>query len=62
MPSRVHFGLGDAAKVDRLTVRWPSGVVQTINVLAGDRHIVITEGLEGSQAVETVIPGRSIRP
>ena len=22
---RVHFGLGDASRVDRLEVRWPSG-------------------------------------
>ncbi|MEM9656779.1 MAG: VCBS repeat-containing protein, partial [Planctomycetota bacterium] len=24
----LHFGLGDAAKVDRLTIQWPSGAVQ----------------------------------
>ncbi len=43
-PSRVHFGLGDATRIDRLTVRWPSGTVQTIDDLAADRHVVITEG------------------
>ena len=30
MPSRVHFGLGDATKIDRLTIRWPSGAEQTL--------------------------------
>ncbi len=27
---RLHYGLGAAAKVDRLVIRWPSGKVQTI--------------------------------
>ena len=63
-PSRVHFGLGDATRIDRLTVRWPSGIVQTIDDLAADRHVVITEGegKAGPDAVETVTPGRLIRP
>ena len=42
MPSRVHFGLGDSARIERLTVRWPSGAVQTMEDLAADRHVVIT--------------------
>jgi len=62
MPSRVHFGLGDAARIDRLTIRWPSGAVQTLDDLAADRHVVITEGTTGPGAVETVIPGQVIRP
>jgi hypothetical protein len=28
---RLHFGLGKAAKVDRVEIRWPSGTKQTIN-------------------------------
>jgi hypothetical protein len=62
MPSRVHFGLGDAGKVDRLTVRWPSGTVQTFDDLAADRHVVITEDRTGPGAVEAVTPGQTIRP
>jgi hypothetical protein len=64
MPSRVHFGLGDAAMIDRLTIRWPSGTVQTLEHIAADRHIVITEaaGGTGALAVETVVPGRLIHP
>ncbi len=43
-PNRVHFGLGDAAKVDRLTIRWPSGLEQELKELAGNRHVTVTEG------------------
>jgi enediyne biosynthesis protein E4 len=42
-PSLVHFGLGDAAAVQRLTIRWPSGKEQTLSNIAGNRHIVIDE-------------------
>jgi hypothetical protein len=62
MPSRVHFGLGEAERVDRLTIRWPSGGVQTFTGLAADRHVVITEDRTGPEAVEVVTPGRLIRP
>jgi enediyne biosynthesis protein E4 len=62
MPSRLHFGLGDAHQIDRLTIRWPSGAVQTLDNLAADRHVVITEGKTGPGAVEAVTPGQVIRP
>jgi len=62
MPNIVHFGLGDADRVEQLTIRWPSGKVQELTNLAGDRHIVIDEDAEGSQAVEQVVPGKTIHP
>ena len=40
---RVHFGLGAAAKVDRLTVTWPGGARQTLENVAADRVVTITE-------------------
>jgi hypothetical protein len=40
---RVHFGLGNAATVDKLTVSWPSGTVQTLEKVAGGRVITIEE-------------------
>src|SRR5262245_58467457 len=61
-PSLVHFGLGDADKVDSLTIRWPSGKVQVLKGLKGNRHVVVEEGKEGDGAVETVVPGRTITP
>jgi hypothetical protein len=62
MANIVHFGLGDAGRVDRLEIRWPSGKVQVLKGLQGDRHIVVDEGKEGPAAVETVVPGKTIAP
>ena len=39
----VHFGLGEDAVIRRLTVRWPSGAVQTFENLPADRRFTITE-------------------
>src|SRR5215470_6190198 len=41
---RAHFGLGSAAKVDKLEIQWPSGLKQEIAVLAVDRIYTIVEG------------------
>ena len=41
---RVHFGLGPAAKVDRLEVTWPNGQVETWRNLEAGKIINITEG------------------
>ena len=61
-PNLVHFGLADAAAVDSLTIRWPSGKVQVLKNLKGDRHIVVDEGKAGAEAVETIEPGRTMAP
>jgi hypothetical protein len=44
---RPHFGLGNATKVDKLEIRWPSGARETITVKAVDRLMTVTE--KGSQ-------------
>ena len=41
---RVHFGLGSAAKVDRIEVRWPSGNVDKIENASADRFLTVEEG------------------
>jgi len=41
---RLHFGLGAAARVDSITVRWPSGTVDNIGSQAADQELVIEEG------------------
>jgi hypothetical protein len=58
-PTVAHFGLGDADRVETLEIRWPSGLVQVLDNLAADRHVVVEEG---NSVVETVQPGRTIRP
>jgi hypothetical protein len=42
--TRVHFGLGTAAAVDRVTVRWPNGTVETLGPATADRFYVVREG------------------
>ena len=42
-PCQVHFGLADADVVERLTVYWPSGMVQEFHNLAADRHVLLQE-------------------
>lgn len=43
---RVHFGLGDAKRVDRLTIHWPSGRTRTLEGVAVDGVLRITESAE----------------
>jgi enediyne biosynthesis protein E4 len=38
---RRHFGLGDCAKVERVTVRWPSGRKQVLKGIAADTYHVV---------------------
>lgn len=42
--ARLHFGLGSATRVDRVVIRWPSGLVEKLASLAVDRGTVIREG------------------
>jgi hypothetical protein len=56
----LHFGLGDRDRVERVEIRWPSGMRQTIESPAVDRLHEITEGrpvTEGRQVTE----GRSLK-
>jgi hypothetical protein len=55
-PNQVHLGLGDADRVEELTIRWPSGKVQVLKGVRAGRHVVIDEGKDGDAAVETVVP------
>ena len=40
---RLHFGLGDATRVDKLTVRWLCGKVQTLQGVETNQVLVISE-------------------
>jgi hypothetical protein len=39
----VHFGLGADKIADTVEIRWPSGIVQTLNNVEADRVIQVTE-------------------
>ena len=41
---RVHFGLGEAANVDKVEIHWPSASVETIHLPAVDQIFVVHEG------------------
>ncbi len=41
---RLHFGLGPAARVDEIEVRWPSGHVDSIRRVEAQQLVVIEEG------------------
>ena len=40
---RLHFGLGDCTKVDRVTIKWPRGAVQKLTSVAANRYTTIEE-------------------
>jgi len=41
---RLHFGLGAATRVDSITIRWPSGKVETLGPQSVDQELVVREG------------------
>jgi enediyne biosynthesis protein E4 len=53
---RVHFGLGAAAKVDGVEIRWPSGLVEHFDKLGVDAIHVLKEGSGVASAAEQKKP------
>jgi hypothetical protein len=49
----VHFGLGNDTLIKRLTVTWPSGLVQTFENLPVDRRFTVTEPSGPAPALST---------
>jgi hypothetical protein len=41
---RIHFGLGEADRLNRVEIRWSSGRTETLQDLAADQSYVIKEG------------------
>lgn len=42
----IHFGLGRAQQVDRLTIYWPSGIVQILEDIVVNQRLNVTETIE----------------
>jgi len=49
---RLHFGLGKASKAEKIVIRWPSGLVETLSDLAANQYYVVREG-SGVDATKT---------
>ena len=43
---RAHFGLGDEAKIRSVEIRWPSGVIQTLENVRADQVLKVEEPLQ----------------
>jgi enediyne biosynthesis protein E4 len=56
---RLHFGLGQSLKADKIVIRWPSGLVETLSGLPANRYYELREG-QGVDASKTRAPS-SIR-
>ena len=41
---RVHFGLGQAGRIDALEVHWPSGTTDKMENLPADKFLTVQEG------------------
>jgi len=41
---RLHFGLGNSAKAEKIIIRWPSGLVETLSDLPANQYYVVREG------------------
>jgi hypothetical protein len=52
---RLHFGLGDKDRIDKLEIFWTAGKVETLTSLPADRSYAIKEG-------EGVVPPEKIKP
>jgi hypothetical protein len=41
---RVHFGIGRATDISRIEIRWPSGATETLQNVARNQIVTVTEG------------------
>jgi len=52
---RLHFGLGNATKIDKVEIRWSSGLKETLTNLAVDQHYSVIEA-------SGIVPAERARP
>jgi enediyne biosynthesis protein E4 len=41
---RLHFGLGSSTRAQKIVIRWPSGLVETLSDLPANQYYVVREG------------------
>ncbi|HUK24616.1 MAG TPA: CRTAC1 family protein [Terriglobales bacterium] len=49
---RLHFGLGKSDQAEKIVIRWPSGLVETLTNVPANRYYVVREG-KGIDAGQT---------
>jgi hypothetical protein len=49
---RLHFGLGEASKIDSVEIRWPSGKIEQLKDVAADNIYTLIEG----QGIKGTVP------
>lgn len=54
--ARAHFGLGSAQRIQRLEVRWPSGVIDVVEGLEVNRQLTVVEGEGSARSTERPKP------
>jgi len=61
---RLHFGIGKSANAEKIVIRWPSGLVETLSDLPANQYYVIREGsgvdqnkTRGASSVRINAPG-----
>lgn len=57
----VHFGLGDAAKVDSLLITWPNGDQETVYDLKANQKVKIIEGSGVERIITALDEGKGLR-
>lgn len=51
-PNEAYFGLGDATRVDSVTVIWPNGVTEKFGPAEADMYVKVTEGKAGMEVLQ----------
>jgi hypothetical protein len=41
---RLHFGLGKSPRAEKIVIRWPSGLVETLSDLPANQYYIVREG------------------
>lgn len=55
---RLHFGLGSASSVDRIEIRWPSGIQQMLTDVKGDTQLTIDEPAQSNSPTPMAAAGK----
>jgi hypothetical protein len=65
---RLHFGLGKSSKAEKIVIRWPSGLVETLSNLPANQYYVVREGsgidqskTHGASSVHISLAGRNVQ-